>query len=153
MRTMTGDREDGFLRRFLETGNATSYTFRAVNFFFVDQGVTISGRGIPESSECDCDPCDCVEWDGACYCATNITSRSFNITLREGWNALEFRMEGRAGANNVWNYTVSISHGNPGDLRWIFDDWTADGWSDESELSGRARLGGTDARPSFRAQH
>jgi len=154
MIAMTGDTKDGDIYRLYHAETATSFTWRVVDYIFVDREVTISARGITETSECNCSTCTCVEWDDACFCAGTFTSRSFNITLREGWNALELREEGRAGANNTFNTTLTISHGNPGNpLRWALEDWDGwDGWSDEIELSGRARLGGTDARPSFRTR-
>ena len=157
LETMTGTSVNGSISRGHVTGTATSFTYRFVGYIFVDREVTISGSGITETFVCDCEEwdgeCMCAEWDDACYCHGTFTSRSFNITLREGWNALHERWDYRLGANNVVSETLTLSHENPGSpLRWIFNDWTADGWSEDIELSGRALRGGTDARPSFRTR-
>jgi len=151
MYTRTGDTENGSLRRRHETGNATSFTYREVLYVFVDRDVIVSSPSGTERFECECGTCDCVEYDDACFCNETFTRRGFNITLKEGWNALHERWELRLGANNHVTSTVSISHENPGSpLRWVFDDWTREGRS--ADIDGRAPCcrTRTDARPSFR---
>jgi len=110
-----------------------------VTFIFVDQNVTISGRGatraFPEEG-CDCEEldgaCFCEEWNGECWCDSppgTFTSSNFSITLREGWNAITERWEFRGTATS-WSETITLSHANPGmPVRWIL-------WGDEDYSAG-----------------
>jgi len=95
-----------------------------VTFIFVEQDAAISGRGAATIY----DECDCEEWDGACFCGAcdcadwplTVTTRTFNITLREGWNAVRKRVELRDTAASGSD-TISLYHANPGmPVRWVY---------------------------------
>jgi len=152
LETATSDTMNGEVWRGYTAETATSYTSRDVTYVFVDRDAAISGSGITESFVCNCeeraDACYCEEWYDACYCYGTFSTHNFNITLREGWNALHSRLDSNLGVNNTVSMTRTISHENPGSpLRWILEEWN--GSSVEPEPSGRALPGRTDARSPF----
>jgi len=143
---------------FSETATEARWAEDSVTFIFVDHNVTISGRGATRTfpGGCRCEEvdgdCFCEEWDGECWCDSppgTRTSSNFNITFREGWNAIrfrsEFRSEGRETATN-WSETVTLSHANPGmPVRWVLwegvdEDYSAS-LSENLEPSRRTVLG------------
>jgi len=132
---------------FSETATESRWVGDSVTFIFVDQNVTISGRGATRTFP---GGCHCEEWDGDCFCEEwgrecrcdsppgTLTSNNFNITLREGWNAIRFRMEGRDTATSQ-SETITLSHANPDmPVRWILDEHFSAGLSENLAPSGRA---------------
>jgi len=113
------------------SGNTMSGTWDAVEYVFVDQEVTISrGRQTWEEE------------------GLSIIDNAFNITLREGWNAVHSRFVSR---NLNWetdtgSITETISLGNPGNLRWVL--YESDGYSENLEPA----QGRTGTFPSPRAR-
>ena len=95
--------------------------YETVMFIFVDTEVTVSGSGRTGTWECDCGDyggtCRCEEWDGDCYCAETFITRSFNITLQPGWNAVRFINEFLSAG-----FRLTITTGNPANLSWVMWD-------------------------------
>ena len=109
---LTGGNDVG---RFRET--ATSWA--EVIFMYVDTEVTIRGNGRTGTWECDCWECRCENWGGACYCDETFITRSFNITLQPGWNAIRVIHEEISAGGRM-----TITTGNPANFRWVMDmDW------------------------------
>jgi len=137
---------------FSETATDVRWIDYFVTFIFVDRNVTISGRGATRTfpGGCDCEEwdgdCFCEEWDGECWCDSlpgTVTTSNFNITLREGWNAVRARFEWRE-TETSWSETIALSHENPGmPIRWIL--WEGSGFSanlsENLEPAGRTPLG------------
>jgi len=101
-----------------ETQTSWSEVFDYVYYVFVDRNVTISSEGASET-----DRGSGWSWTG--------TFDSFNITLREGWNALHFRHEATATDDgNIENEVErrTLSHADPDNVRWILNEWGGWGW-------------------------
>jgi len=79
------------------SGNRMSNTWNIVMHVFVDREVTIS-RGAETNVWGD----------------FSNTTNAFNITLREGWNAVHVNE-----VSTETSGTETISLGNPGNLRWV----------------------------------
>ena len=103
------------------SGTTLRTTGRSVRYVFVDRDVAVRGTGTTN------------EEDGFRY-----TTRSFNFTLRKGWNALHLLTEGSINvATETANVTMTLSLSNPGSpLRWVILD---DGDWDDWEFSSRIR--------------
>ena len=79
------------------SGNPRSNTVNTVTYIFVDREVTISMGA------------ETNVWGDR-----SATTNAFNITLREGWNAVHLNM-----VNTETSSTETKSLGNPDNLRWI----------------------------------
>jgi len=147
LRVPAGEFRRGY-SSFSETATGSRKVEEYVSFIFVDRNVTISGRGatrpFPEGCQCERGDCYCEDWDGECWCDSlpgTIRSSNFNITLREGWNALRMRDELRETATS-WSVTVTLSHANPGmPVRWLLWERESAGLSENLEPSGRTLPG------------
>ncbi|MCL2600055.1 MAG: hypothetical protein FWD88_02610 [Treponema sp.] len=129
LRTATGTTENGSLWRVYGTRTATFSRGEEVDFIFVDRDVTMRGERITGS------------WNNNDYSGT-YEYRAFNITLREGWNALRWVWEERVTAPNTFSETMTLSHANPGSpVRWELDDWSRARNSGEPEPLGRTLPG------------
>jgi len=120
------------LETFSRSGNRVNYTGFYVEFIYVEQNFTISGRGTTNNWE--------NTWDGITYRGTWRTT-NFNISLRRGWNTILYSVEGTATmSNNIMtgNSTETISIGNPDNLRWILSEWDDDEWGGNSSAELRS---------------
>ena len=88
-----------------------------VFYYYVDRDVTITGTGGTYTHECDC-----IEYEGQCYCGNNCDCggtwiiRNLSLNLKTGWNAITIREE--------WNErnqtgTLSIFAGDSSIARWF----------------------------------
>ena len=131
-----GTTADGGIVRSHRTRTATYGSYENVMFMFVDRDVTIRGDRTIRS------------WDRDDDRRAYYYARAFNITLREGWNALHERQEWRETASYT-SATASLSHAFPGSpVRWILNDWDRAYHSVEAEplgqtLPGRSGVFGT----------
>ncbi|MCL2846042.1 MAG: hypothetical protein FWE23_11455 [Chitinivibrionia bacterium] len=99
------------------SGNRTNYTGQHVIFIYVDQNLTVSGRGTSYNWQ--------ELWNGITYRETLRTS-NFNISLKKGWNSILFRFEETVSISNntiIYDLMETISIGNPNNLRWVLEGW------------------------------
>ncbi|MCL2380595.1 MAG: FIVAR domain-containing protein [Treponema sp.] len=128
----------GNLGRGFSSGAITNFRDEYVRFMFVSADVTIGGTGRPNVFACDCvywdGACYCEEDIGACYCAGTLTTTTFSITLRQGWNAI---LGVEAGNAITGAMTMSLYHRNPGPpVRWVHSVWDGGGFfADSLDLS------------------
>ena len=133
-----------------------------VTYIYVQQDVTISGTGRTTFMGCNC-----AVWDGYCPCwgcgcgGYYLTTNTFNITLRAGWNAMHMKEVEREDVRGVWTYELTVSLGDPGHLKWILEEWGGGGSPHAAsccalDRSGRAQADGSrdtrDRRSPFRAR-
>jgi len=100
---------DGFLARRGGTGTANYRVY----YIWVSHDVTITGTGGPRT--CTCGYCDCIYWDGVCWCVS--TAGNLNLVLEAGWNAITWRFSAAA---------LTLTVANPGHVGWIWWDYYYD---------------------------
>jgi len=98
------------------TGMTVNASYSTVHFVYVDRDVTIRGTGMelpPDEDD---------------FFPFSTTTESFDLPLRRGWNALHIRLEGSGNpfAGGV-NATMTLSVGEPNNIRWVFGDTGLDG--------------------------
>jgi len=92
-----------------ETRNAWSMEEIYVLYIFVDRDVRLRSTGWSETDI----------WQG--FTETE-TFEAFDITLREGWNALHLRsLETETDTTGSW--TMSLSHSDSSNIRWMLYEW------------------------------
>jgi len=92
-----------------ETATASRRERAGIFYIFVDQNVTFGSAGANE------------EGDG-----WNWTAEPFEISLREGWNALHFRIEEtetRTGVTEIYR----LFHAEPEYVKWVLREWDETG--------------------------
>ena len=102
--------------------NSSKITEESVYYIYVDDDVTITGKGYTETD---------TETEGGITYTETFTSRNFSLPLKKGWNAIHEKWEisgtisGPAGNPTGVTLTVTetISLGNPA-LRWIIYGYT-----------------------------
>ena len=92
-------------------------------YIFVDRNVSITGTGRRSVVPCDCWPCNCVRWDGTCYCGGISITQNMHLNLRRGWNALHVSMMlgGLGGLVGTQTVNLTFLTGNPSHLRWVLE--------------------------------
>ena len=100
---------------------STPTVWENVLFIYVNTDVSITGGARTTPRECKCeewdDNCYCEELWGFCRCALSIITQPINLSLRAGWNAVHERQEVLSAG-----LRVTISTGNPANIRWIETD-------------------------------
>jgi len=98
------------------SGKSISGTDDYVQYVYVDTDVTISGKGKTSQSMKD--------GDGD---TDTTTTKNFNISLKEGWNAVRTSVSLNGSFTGSWenptsmtiSYTESISLGDPSSCKWV----------------------------------
>jgi hypothetical protein len=109
------------------SGNSRSVTEDGVRYIYVDNDVTISGKGKTKTYE-DTD-------DGVPYKET-ITTKDFNLNLKAGWNAVRGIITGSElytgtfenPTSVTFTGTMTLSLGDPSSCKWVLkggDDYSA----------------------------
>lgn len=106
------------------TNNSYSGTYESVIFVYVENDVTLSGKGKTEQWKSDDDPDFDPDYDTP-YTETYTTS-NFNFTLKTGWNAVHYKRNYSESVQGSWEnptrYTSTgsetMSLKNPS-LRWV----------------------------------
>jgi len=108
---------NGLLMRLYSAETPPLDTVARIFHVFVDRDVTLDSEAISESET----------WDDFSW-AHNV--EAFDITLREGWNALRL-VTGVTRTENGIAIDASLFRDDPDHMRWILEEWTVDDWTSE----------------------
>jgi len=104
-----------------ENNDSTSHsqTFDSVMYIYVDNDVTLSGKGKTEIDQG-------INKYGDAYKDTT-TTKDFSLKLKIGWNAVRINgagtfTESLENDDIISNFTMSISLGDPSSCKWVLDE-------------------------------
>ena len=110
-----------------------SYTYENVIYIYVENDVTVSGKGKVNT--------DTWEYEGI-ICNEVFTSKNFTLALKAGWNAVYGKSVGKEVIKQTtrdYTATATISMGNPS-LKWTLSEHYS-----EDETSPPGVIGGGDS--------